>query len=75
MTPFMNVLAFVLGIIVGSITKISINVTHTHKHNFTKKDKPVDKAVENNEQVYNPSYGDPDKMLFLDSQFSRKGDS
>lgn len=71
MTPFLILIAFVLGVLVGSISKISINVTHTHKHNFSKKE-AVDKPVENNEQVYNPSVGDPNTTLYLDQQFMRK---
>lgn len=69
MTPFLILIAFVLGIIVGSLRGFSVNITHTHKHNFTRKDKPVensDKPVD-----YNSSYGDPRVKSYLDQQYGK----
>lgn len=64
MIPFMILLAFVLGILVGSISKISININHKHEHLVEKEDKTVDNS-------YNSSYGDPEKMVYLDQQFGK----
>lgn len=69
MIPFLILLAFVLGIIVGSMRGFSVNITHTHKHNFTTKSKPVensDKPVD-----YNSSYGDPNVRTYLDQQYGK----
>lgn len=64
MTPFMLILVFVLGVLIGAINKISINISHKHVHTVEKKDKPVDNS-------YNSSYGDPEKMMYLDQQFGK----